>query len=133
MKERDLAVHIAQLLDARKAIDIQVLRVEHLTVITDYMVLATGNTQVQTKALMEHVDQNLSQRGLSPRRVEGASEGRWIVMDYESVLVHIFHPEDRSFYRLERLWSDGQNRLLLPFEMEEVQKEDQEEAGANRA
>lgn len=116
MKERDLAVHIAELLYARKASDIQVLRVEHLTVLTEYMVLATGNTTLQTKALMEHVDEGLSKMGLHPRRVEGGNKGRWIVMDYQSVLLHIFHPEDRSFYRLERLWSDGENRLILPFE-----------------
>lgn len=118
MKEKNLAVKIAELLHARKAHDIQVLAVEHLTVITEYMVLANGNTVLQTKALMEHVDQALSKLGIQPRRVEGGNEGRWIVMDYQSVLLHLFHPEDRAFYRLERLWSDGENRLALPFEEE---------------
>ena len=49
------------------------------------------------------------------RRIEGASDGRWIVMDYNNIIVHIFHQEDREYYRLDHLWSDGQNRLTLPF------------------
>lgn len=118
MKERDLALKVAQVLYDRKAQDILVLKVDHLTVLTDYMVLATGNTVLQTKALFEHVEDSLSKEAVVPRRVEGAAEGRWIVLDYSGVIVHIFHPEDRAFYRLERLWSDGQNRLILPFEEE---------------
>lgn len=118
MKEGDLALKIAQLLYDRKAHDILVLKVDHLTILTEYMVLANGNNALQVKALLEHVDNGLHQLGIDPTRVEGAAEGRWIVMDYQSVIVHLFHPEDRSFYRLERLWSDGDNRLTLPFDME---------------
>ena len=87
-------------------------------VITDYLVLATGSSALQTHALMDHLDQELSALGVQPRRIEGQQAARWIVMDYGTVIVHIFHPEDREFYRLERLWSDGSNRLVLPFEEE---------------
>ncbi len=116
MQEKDLALTIAQTLYDRKAQEILVLSVRHLTVLTDYMVIANGSTVLQTKALKEHVDSALSAQGIEPRRLEGQAEGRWIVMDYGSVIVHIFHPEDRAFYRLERLWQDGQNRQPLPFE-----------------
>lgn len=116
MQEKELALRIAQVLFDRKAQEILVLSVRHLTVLTDYLVIANGSTVLQTKALKEHVDAALSQLGIQPRRLEGQAEGRWIVMDYGSVIVHIFHPEDRAFYRLERLWQDGQNRQLLPFE-----------------
>lgn len=126
MKERELALQTAQLLYDRKAHDIIVLAVEHLTVLTEYMVLATGNTVLQTKALFEHVEGMLGKQGVQPRRVEGSGEGRWIVLDYGGVIVHLFHPEDRSFYRLERLWSDGQNRLPLPFEQEPSAEETEE-------
>ena len=114
----DLARKIAQLLYDRKARDILALKVDHLMVITDYLVLATGSSALQTYALMDHLDQELSALGVQPRRIEGQQAARWIVMDYGTVIVHIFHPEDREFYRLERLWSDGSNRLVLPFEEE---------------
>ena len=114
----DLARKIAQLLYDRKARDILALKVDHLMVITDYLVLATGSSALQTHALMDHLDQELSALGVQPRRIEGQQAARWIVMDYGTVIVHIFHPEDREFYRLERLWSDGSNRLVLPFEEE---------------
>lgn len=116
MQEKELALRIAQVLFDRKAQEILVLSVRHLTVLTDYLVIANGSTVLQTKALKEHVDAALSQLGIQPRRLEGQAEGRWIVMDYGSVIVHIFHPEDRAYYRLERLWQDGQNRQPLPFE-----------------
>lgn len=118
MQGADLARKVAQLLYDRKAKDILALKVDHLMVITDYLVLATGANALQTHALMEHVDQELGALGLFPRRVEGQQTSRWIVMDYGSVIVHIFHPDDREFYRLERLWTDGSNRLPLPFEEE---------------
>ncbi len=118
MQGADLARKIAQLLYDRKARDILALKVDHLMVITDYLVLATGSSALQTHALMYHLDQELSALGVQPRRIEGQQAARWIVMDYGTVIVHIFHPEDREFYRLERLWSDGSNRLVLPFEEE---------------
>ena len=118
MQGADLTKKIAQLLYDRKARDILALKVDHLMVITDYLVLATGSSALQTHALMDHLDQELSALGVQPRRIEGQQAARWIVMDYGTVIVHIFHPEDREFYRLERLWSDGSNRLVLPFEEE---------------
>ena len=118
MQGADLARKIAQLLYDRKARDILALKVDHLMVITDYLVLATGSSALQTHALMDHLDQELSALGVQPRRIEGQQAARWIVMDYGTVIVHIFHPEHREFYRLERLWSDGSNRLVLPFEEE---------------
>ena len=123
MQGADLARKIAQLLYDRKARDILALKVDHLMVITDYLVLATGSSALQTHALMDHLDQELSALGIQPRRIEGQQAARWIVMDYGTVIVHIFHPEDREFYRLERLWSDGSNRLALPYE--EDGKDDQ--------
>ncbi len=118
MQGAELTKKIAQLLYDRKAKDILALKVDHLMVITDYLLLGTGANALQTQALMEHIDQSLSAEGIEPRRIEGRQTGRWIVMDYSSVIVHIFHPEDREFYRLERLWSDGHNRVALPFEDE---------------
>ncbi|MBE5786387.1 MAG: ribosome silencing factor [Clostridiales bacterium] len=119
MDHATLAQKIAQILYNKKALDITVLHVGHLTVITDYMVIATGRSTLQVKALADDVDEALAMEGISLRAREGTGEGRWIVLDYGTVLVHIFHPEDRQFYHLERLWEDGQNRMQLPFMDEE--------------
>lgn len=126
-KEREIALKVAQILYDKKAMDIQVLQVGHLTVLTDYMVIATGANVLQVKALVEHVDEAMSAAGREPTRVEGRSEGRWVVLDYTGVILHLFNPEDRAFYRLERLWTDGQNRLTLPFDPEPALATDTEE------
>ena len=116
MENNGLALRIAKILYDKKALDITVLHVGHLTVITDYMVIASGRSSLQVKALADDVDDALAEAGVALRAREGQGEGRWIVLDYGTVLVHIFHPEDRQFYHLERLWEDGQNRIPLPFE-----------------
>ena len=115
MEQTGLALRIAKILYDKKALDITVLHVGHLTVITDYMVIASGRSSLQVKALADDVDDALAMEGVALRAREGQGEGRWIVLDYGTVLVHIFHPEDRQFYHLERLWEDGTNRIPLPF------------------
>lgn len=120
MIEEKLELGISKLLYDRKAQDLLTLRVGHLTVLTDYLVIATGYNPIQVRALCEHLDEHLSAQGIMPRRVEGKAEGNWVVMDYANVIVHLFTPETRSYYRLERLWEDGQNRVELPFVQEEA-------------
>ena len=119
MAEMNLAEKIAKILYDKKALDITVLHVGHMTVITDYMVIASGRSSLQVKALADEVDDAMAMEGVQLRSKEGNAEGRWIVLDYGTVLVHIFHPEDREFYHLERLWDDGQNRVELPFDLED--------------
>lgn len=115
MDQPNLAQRIAQILYDKKAQDILALYVGQMTVITDYMVIATGRSTLQTRALADDLDDKMAQEGVFLRCKEGMAEGRWIVLDYGTVLVHIFHPEDREHYRLERLWADGQNAVDLPF------------------
>ena len=121
MENTGLAQRIARILYDKKAQDITVLNVAHLTVITDYMVIATGRSSLQVKSLADDVDDALAMEGVALRAREGQGEGRWIVLDYGTVLVHIFHPEDRQFYHLERLWEDGENRVALPFLQENAE------------
>ena len=106
MEPRELANKIAEVLDNKGAIDIQILEVGHLTSITDYFVIATGRN-VQA----EDVEEHLAEEGIEPRRKEGKNGARWIVLDYAHVIVHIFHPEERQYYNIERLWQDGSNQL----------------------
>lgn len=116
MQDNALVQEIARALYERKAQDIVVLNVGHLTVITDYMVIASGRNANQVKALADEVDERMAKEGLALRRMEGQGEGRWIVMDYGQILVQLFHQEERAYYNLERLWEDGTNRLVLPFD-----------------
>ena len=108
-----LVQQIAKLLDEKKALGIVALNVSHLTVITDYMVIASGRSVLQTKSLADDLDERMAELGIPLRTREGYQEGRWIVMDYGTVLVHIFHPEAREYYHLERLWADGTNSVDL--------------------
>jgi ribosome-associated protein len=80
---------------------------------TDYFVVASGGTDRQAKAIHDRINENMKkEHGLLPRRVEGLSEARWILMDYLDVIVHIFTPEAREFYRLEQLWGEAPKRAV---------------------
>ena len=116
MQDIAVAQEIAQTLYKNKANQIIALDVRELTVITDYLVIASGRSASQVKALADDVDERMAEIGLNLRRTEGANEGRWVILDYGHIMVHIFHPEERQFYNLERLWEDGSNRLVLPFD-----------------
>ena len=116
MDQRETAIRAAKALDAKRAQDIVVLKVDEMTVITDYMVIATGRSVPQVKALCEHVEEELAKHDLFAKRREGLTEGRWCVLDYGDLMVHIFHEQDREYYQLERLWSDGTNELSIDYD-----------------
>ena len=98
-EELILVKQIAKLLDDKKAQDIIALDVSHLTVITDYMVIASGRSVLQTRSLADDLDDKMAELGIPLRTREGYQEARWIVMDYGTALVHIFHPEESSGYQ----------------------------------
>jgi ribosome-associated protein len=80
---------------------------------TDYFVIASGGTDRQTKAIHDRIHEHMKKdHGLLPRRVEGLAESRWILMDYLDVIVHIFTPEAREYYRLEQLWGEAPKRIV---------------------
>ena len=111
----EMVLKIAQILYDKKAKDIVALNVKDLTVITDCMLIATGRSTIQVRTLAEEVEERMTEMGYEPLRKEGYQEGRWIVIDYGFVLVHIFHTQEREFYRLDKLWESDQNRIALPF------------------
>jgi len=91
-----------------KAIDVVELDLRGVLGYTDYFVICSGGTDRQTKAIHDRIHENMKkQHGLLPRRVEGLTESRWILMDYLDVIVHIFTPEARDYYRLEQLWGEA--------------------------
>ena len=97
----------------KKAIDIVELDLRGVLGYTDYFVIATGGSDRQVKAVHDRIHENMKkEHGLLPRRVEGLAESRWILMDYLDVIVHIFTPEAREFYRLEQLWGEAPRRVI---------------------
>ena len=108
-----LAQAVIELAADRKAIDVVELDVREVVGYTDYFVICSGNTDRQVKAIHDGVHAGLKERfGLLPTRVEGVSEARWILMDYLDVVVHVFTPEARAFYRLEQLWGEVPVRAI---------------------
>lgn len=102
-----LVARIAALASDKKAADIVALDLRGASGFTDAFVVCSGNTERQVKAIHDAVHFGLKDvEGLLPRRVEGATEARWILMDYADVVVHVFTPETRDYYRLESLWGD---------------------------
>ena len=91
----------------RKASGTVVLDLRGISTATDYFVIATGTSDVQVKAIAEHVRDELKKESVRPEHVEGLRGGRWVLMDYVDFVVHVFHPQAREFYQLERLWGDA--------------------------
>jgi ribosome-associated protein len=102
----------------KKGIDLTILDLRGVSSYTDYFVIVSGGTDRQTKAIHDAIHEGMKKdHGVLPRRVEGLGEARWILMDYFDVVVHVFVPEVRDFYRLEQLWGDVPR---LDLEIEEV-------------
>ena len=104
----EMAHAIFDVLDAKKARNIKILQVQDQTVITDYFVICTGNSSTQVKSLAGEVEYKLGLRGVDPLHFEGRDNNGWIVVDYGTVIVHIFNRENRDFYNLEKLYGDAE-------------------------
>ena len=106
MTPEELARAAAEYAADKKASDIVELDLREVGY-TDYFVLCTGNTERQTKAIHDGIYEGLKhEHGILPGRVEGVSEAKWILLDYLDVVVHVFTPETRNYYRLEQLWGE---------------------------
>ena len=109
MKGLELSVNIAKILDEKKARDLKVLKIQDLTVVTDYIVVATGTSTSQVKSLADEVEYKLNEQfGIKLTRIEGYESQSWILMDYDTVIVHVFTPDARDYYTLDKLWADGE-------------------------
>ncbi len=113
MTPEDIAAAAAAYAADRKALDIVELDLREIIGYTDYFLICTGRSDRQTKAIHDAIHLGMkNSHGLLPRRVEGLSEARWILMDYLDVIVHIFTPEVRERYRLEQLWGEAPARKI---------------------
>ena len=105
---KEIAAIAAKALDDKKAKEIKVLATAEQTVLADYFVICNGTSTPHIKALVDEVDKQLSMAGEPPLRREGLRSDIWVLMDFGSVIVHVFTDEARKFYNLERLWSDSE-------------------------
>ena len=90
-----------------KAHDVAVLDLRGISSATDHFLLASGTSDVQVKAIADHITEELKKEGVRPAHVEGRQTGRWVLLDYIDLVVHVFHPQAREFYQLENLWGDA--------------------------
>ncbi|MBV8056964.1 MAG: ribosome silencing factor [Deltaproteobacteria bacterium] len=97
----------------KKAYDLIVVEVEHLSSIADYFLIATGRSDVQVQAIARGIQERMERENAYPISIEGFHRAHWVVLDYDDVVVHVFFEPTREFYRLEQTWTDAQE-ILLP-------------------
>jgi ribosome-associated protein len=112
-KVREIVFAAGELCLEKKATDVVVLDIRKITQMTDYFLIAGGFTDIQVRAVSEHVVDMLRENyGIKPWHVEGRENGRWVLLDYVDFVVHVFQPESREFYQLEKLWVDAERHEL---------------------
>ena len=108
MNSENLVQKIVEILKNKKAKNIDIINIKEISILANYFVICSGTSTTHIRTLADELEQKLSENdGRSPDHKEGYASARWILLDYGEVVVHIFHEEDRNFYNLERLWSDG--------------------------
>ena len=108
MESYELAALLARALDSKKGGDIKVLKTEGVTTLADYFVICTATSNTQVKAISDACEEAAEKNGERAHHIEGHRDGAWLLMDFSSVVVHVFTDEARKFYDLERLWSDAE-------------------------
>ncbi len=108
MTSLDKAFALAQAALDKKAYDLVLLEVEHLSSVADYFIIATGRSDVQVQAIVRGIQERMEREKVRPLSVEGLPHAHWVVLDYDDVVVHVFFEAAREFYRLERNWVDAQ-------------------------
>jgi ribosome-associated protein len=111
---RELALVAANAAADKLATDIVLIDVSERLVITDVFVIATGNNERQVEAIVDEVEEKLREAGVKPLRREGRRDGRWVLLDYADIVVHVQHAEERMYYALERLWKDCPTIDFIP-------------------
>ncbi|MFM7171089.1 MAG: ribosome silencing factor [Cyanobium sp.] len=111
----DLARLAAEACDDRKAVDIRLIRVEDISSLADWFLICSGLTDVQVRAIARSVEERLeAEVHRQPLRREGQTEGRWVLLDYGELIVHVLTPQERHFYDLESFWGHGEQQRYIP-------------------
>lgn len=118
MTSYESAIVLAKALDDKKGNEIKVLKTEGLTTLADYFVICTATSSTQVKAMSDACEEAMEKHGEKVHHIEGHRDGTWLLLDFSSVVVHVFTDETRKFYDLERLWGDAEEMdlsgVLLP-------------------
>ena len=112
---KDIALTAAKALDAKKGIDLKLLEITDISVLADYFLICTGSSNTHVKSLSDAVEEAMDAIGEPAIRREGHRSGTWVLLDFGSLIVHVFTSETRKFYDLERLWSDAKPVALPEF------------------
>lgn len=108
-----LARALVEVASDRKAEDITLLDLRSISIIADFFVICSGASERQINALTRSLIERAAELGYPSKRIEGASEGGWVLVDFQDVIVHVFSPQQRAFYRLDELWKDAQPLLVI--------------------
>lgn len=111
-EEREQVMKLLALLEGKKATDMIAIDVADKTIIADWFVICSGSSVIQVRSICDEILEKYPEAGLTLRRKEGYTEGRWIVLDFGHILLHIFYPEEREYYNIERLWTDGAKEVI---------------------
>ncbi|MFD2169197.1 ribosome silencing factor [Tumebacillus lipolyticus] len=109
----ELAYTAADAVADKKANDVVVLDIQGLSVIADYFIICSGNSNTQVQAIANGVRDKLAKQGYVIKSMEGYDEARWVLLDFGDVVVHVFRQEEREFYNLERVWGDAKQLSLV--------------------
>ncbi|HEY8394854.1 MAG TPA: ribosome silencing factor [Thermaerobacter sp.] len=112
MTSREKALAIARAAEAKKAEDIVILEIGEITLIADYFVICHGQNSIQVRAIVDGVEEALAELGHPPRHREGYDAARWVLLDFDDVVLHVFLGPEREYYGLERLWGDARKLEL---------------------
>lgn len=120
MEAKELVQRIANYADDKKANDILILNMQELSPVTDYYLVCSAQNSTQVRAIADNIEDKLAEKAaILPLRKEGYNDGRWILLDYSDVVVHIFLEEERDFYNLEQLWADAPSEEFVEMSDEE--------------
>ncbi len=109
MDSREILRAAYKAIEDKKGENTRIIDISEVSVIADYFIVTNGSNNNQVKAIADNVEEQLGKSGISPRQIEGYNTASWILMDFGCLIVHVFSKEDRLFYDLERIWSDGKH------------------------
>lgn len=107
MDSKQIAKIAFDALEDKKGVNIKIIDISNISILADYFIIAGGTNENQVKALADNVEEELAKADITPKQIEGYNNANWILMDYQDVIIHIFNEQDRLFFDLERIWSDG--------------------------
>lgn len=107
MDSKQIAKITFDALEDKKGVNIKIIDISNISILADYFIISGGTNENQVKALADNVEDELAKVDVTPKQIEGYNNANWILMDYQDVIIHIFNEQDRLFFDLERIWSDG--------------------------